>query len=76
MGRGGRLGHPEMQIHLGAEAVIHPRPVEGLQGQHVRSVACAKHHTLAVTAEGALFAWGTAEPVRRLPGWSVCGRRR
>jgi len=35
-----------------------PRAVEALQGHAVRTVAAAKHHTLAVTADGALFAWG------------------
>jgi hypothetical protein len=57
-GRGGRLGHPEEKYHSGQEAVIHPRAVEALQGHTVRTVAAAKHHTLAVTADGSLFAWG------------------
>jgi len=57
-GRGGRLGHPEEKYHSGQEAVMLPRAVEALQGHAVRTVAAAKHHTLAVTADGALFAWG------------------
>ena len=59
-GRGGRLGHPEKNIHSGNSAVIHPRLVASLfsSGKIVRKVAVAKHHTLVTTAEGELFSMG------------------
>jgi hypothetical protein len=38
----------------------------------VVSVSCGARHTLALTAKGRVFAWGTAcEPVRRLGGWGL-----
>eukprot|EP00899_Mesostigma_viride_P021858 jgi/Mesvir1/29674/Mv21512-RA.3 len=59
-GRGGRLGHPEFDIHSGQHAVIAPRPVAGAWGgRRVVSVAAAKHHTLAATDDGAVYSWGS-----------------
>jgi len=55
----GRLGQ-------GAEAtappaVVHvPRPVLGLQGVTVKKVACCASHSLAMTIDGDLYAWGSA----------------
>lgn len=59
-GRGGRLGHPEKNIHSGSSAVIYPRLVRSLlsAGKVVRKVAVAKHHTLLTTANGELFSMG------------------
>ncbi|CAI7862495.1 unnamed protein product [Closterium sp. NIES-53] len=59
-GRGGRLGHPDFDVHSGQVAVILPRRVTaGLGGRAVRAVAAAKHHMLAATHTGELFSWGS-----------------
>ncbi|CAI5462978.1 unnamed protein product [Closterium sp. Yama58-4] len=59
-GRGGRLGHPDFDVHSGQVAVILPRRVTaGLGGRAVRVVAAAKHHMLAATHTGELFSWGS-----------------
>ncbi|KAK9811637.1 hypothetical protein WJX72_007451 [[Myrmecia] bisecta] len=58
-GRGGRLGHPEFEIHSGETAVIVPRPVSGLGKRQVVVVSVAKHHTAAVTGAGELWTWGS-----------------
>lgn len=59
-GRGGRLGHPEFDIHSGQAAVITPRQViSGLGARRVRAVAVAKHHTVVATESGELFTWGS-----------------
>ncbi|CAI6012456.1 unnamed protein product [Closterium sp. NIES-65] len=59
-GRGGRLGHPDFDVHSGQVAVILPRHVTaGLGGRPVRVVAAAKHHMLAATHTGELFSWGS-----------------
>mmetsp|Transcript_80705 Transcript_80705/g.130798 ORF Transcript_80705/g.130798 Transcript_80705/m.130798 type:complete len:902 (-) Transcript_80705:41-2746(-) len=55
----GRLG-------LGGETVVPPlsvtvpRAVVGLQGITVTKVACSMHHTLALSIDGDLYAWGKA----------------
>ena len=38
-----------------------PTVIEGLQGQRVVTVACGEHNGMAITAEGALWAWGGAD---------------
>lgn len=58
-GRGGRLGHPDFEVHSGQHAVIFPRVVVGLGKRQVVQVAAAKHHTLAMTDSGELFSWGS-----------------
>ncbi|KAF6169809.1 hypothetical protein GIB67_034201 [Kingdonia uniflora] len=59
-GRGGRLGHPDFDIHSGQAAVITPRQVtSGLGSRRVRAVAAAKHHTVVATEGGELFSWGS-----------------
>ncbi|XP_047975718.1 uncharacterized protein LOC125218153 isoform X1 [Salvia hispanica] len=59
-GRGGRLGHPDFDIHSGQAAVITPRQVTmGLGARRVRAVAAAKHHTVVVTEGGEVFTWGS-----------------
>ncbi|CAH9125045.1 unnamed protein product [Cuscuta epithymum] len=59
-GRGGRLGHPEFDIHSGQAAVITPRQViSGLGARHVKAVAAAKHHTVVATEAGEVFTWGS-----------------
>jgi alpha-tubulin suppressor-like RCC1 family protein len=54
-GRGGRTGHAD----AASGAVMLPRvlALPGLRGRVV-AVACAKHHTLACTDAGDVFAWG------------------
>ncbi|KAK9788862.1 hypothetical protein WJX73_003208 [Symbiochloris irregularis] len=58
-GRGGRLGHPEFEIHSGKSAVIVPRAVDAFARCHVRSVSVAKHHSAAVVSGGDLYTWGS-----------------
>lgn len=59
-GRGGRLGHPDFDIHSGQAAVITPRLVtSGLGHRRVKSIAAAKHHTVASTEGGEVFTWGS-----------------
>ncbi|KAL9247066.1 hypothetical protein vseg_020537 [Gypsophila vaccaria] len=59
-GRGGRLGHPEFDIHSGQAAVITPRQVvSGLGSRRVKAVAAAKHHTVIATESGEVFTWGS-----------------
>uniref|UniRef100_A0A7N0RI69 RCC1-like domain-containing protein n=1 Tax=Kalanchoe fedtschenkoi TaxID=63787 RepID=A0A7N0RI69_KALFE len=59
-GRGGRLGHPEFDIHSGQAAVITPRQVtSGLGSRRVKAVAAAKHHTVISTEGGEVFTWGS-----------------
>lgn len=59
-GRGGRLGHPDFDIHSGQAAVITPRLVtSGLGARRVKSIAAAKHHTVASTEGGEVFTWGS-----------------
>ncbi|XP_062005201.1 uncharacterized protein LOC133722332 [Rosa rugosa] len=59
-GRGGRLGHPDFDIHSGQAAVITPRQVtSGLGSRRVKAVAAAKHHTVIATDVGEVFTWGS-----------------
>ncbi|CAN0913507.1 Inhibitor of Bruton tyrosine kinase [Linum grandiflorum] len=59
-GRGGRLGHPDFDIHSGQAAVITPRQVtSGIGSRHVRAIAAAKHHTVLATEGGEVFTWGS-----------------
>ncbi|KAJ3669927.1 hypothetical protein LUZ60_010251 [Juncus effusus] len=59
-GRGGRLGHPDFDIHSGQAAVITPRQVMvGLGSRKVKVVAAAKHHTVIATQNGEVFTWGS-----------------
>ncbi|KAG7575888.1 Ankyrin repeat [Arabidopsis thaliana x Arabidopsis arenosa] len=59
-GRGGRLGHPEFDIHSGQAAVITPRQViSGLGSRRVKAVAAAKHHTVIATEGGDVYTWGS-----------------
>lgn len=59
-GRGGRLGHPDFDIHSGQAAVITPRQVtSGLGARRVKTIAAAKHHTVAATEGGEVFTWGS-----------------
>lgn len=58
-GRGGRLGHPDFDVHSGQVAVIFPRWVRGLPGdRRVLAVAAGKHHTAAICEGGAVWTWG------------------
>ncbi|KAL8039930.1 hypothetical protein ABFX02_10G068500 [Erythranthe guttata] len=59
-GRGGRLGHPEFDIHSGQAAVITPRQItSGLGARRVKAIAAAKHHTVVATEGGEVFTWGS-----------------
>ncbi|XP_052175101.1 uncharacterized protein LOC127789981 isoform X3 [Diospyros lotus] len=59
-GRGGRLGHPDFDIHSGQAAVITPRLVtSGLGARQVKAIAAAKHHTVVATEGGEVFTWGS-----------------
>ncbi|XVF42575.1 hypothetical protein PTKIN_Ptkin01aG0374800 [Pterospermum kingtungense] len=59
-GRGGRLGHPDFDIHSGQAAVITPRQVtSGLGARRVKAIAAAKHHTVIATEGGEVFTWGS-----------------
>ncbi|RWR80370.1 inhibitor of Bruton tyrosine kinase [Cinnamomum micranthum f. kanehirae] len=59
-GRGGRLGHPDFDIHSGQAAVITPRQVTlGLGYRRVKAIAAAKHHTVIATEAGEVFTWGS-----------------
>ncbi|KAI4348466.1 hypothetical protein L6164_009189 [Bauhinia variegata] len=59
-GRGGRLGHPDFDIHSGQAAVITPRQVtSGLGYRQVKAIAAAKHHTVIATEAGEVFTWGS-----------------
>ena len=59
-GRGGRLGHPDFDVHSGQVAVIAPTWVRGLPGdRRVLAVAAGKHHTAAVCEGGTVWTWGS-----------------
>ncbi|KAJ9179886.1 hypothetical protein P3X46_008200 [Hevea brasiliensis] len=59
-GRGGRLGHPDFDIHSGQAAVITPRQVtSGLGSRRVKAIAAAKHHTVLAAESGEVFTWGS-----------------
>ncbi|BAT84949.1 hypothetical protein VIGAN_04243500 [Vigna angularis var. angularis] len=59
-GRGGRLGHPDFDIHSGQAAVITPRQVtSGLGSRRVMAITAAKHHTVIATQGGEVFTWGS-----------------
>ncbi|XP_028766863.1 uncharacterized protein LOC114724637 [Neltuma alba] len=59
-GRGGRLGHPDFDIHSGQAAVITPQQVTyGLGARQVKVIAAAKHHTVVATEGGEVFTWGS-----------------
>ena len=51
----GRLGHGHTQSQL------LPKKVEAFAGQRVVAVSAAQYHSLAVTADGAVFTWGEGE---------------
>ncbi|XP_028985270.1 inhibitor of Bruton tyrosine kinase [Betta splendens] len=51
-GQGGRLGHGDEQTYL------IPRMVEGLMSHHCSQVAAAKDHTVVLTEEGYVYAFG------------------
>lgn len=77
VGRGGRLGHPEPDVHSGYKAVIVPRLISALQGVRVVQVAAAKNHTVCCTAQGDLFAFGSnAEGQLGIPGEGFCAEPR
>ena len=56
-GRGifGRLGHGDQQDQL------LPKKVEAFAGQRVVAVLAGEDHSLAITADGAVFTWGQGE---------------
>lgn len=66
---GGRLGHPDFDIHSGQVAQILPRPVAALGRRVVVSLAAAKHHMLAATSAGEVFTWVRTD--RRRLHWKL-----
>ena len=69
VGRSGRLGHPEADVHSGYRAVILPREVAALRRVRVAQVAVGKNHSVCCTHDGELYAWGSnAEGQLGLPG--------
>ena len=54
-GGGGRLGHGDEQRQL------LPKKVEAFAGQRVVAVSAGVAHSLAIIADGAVFAWGEGE---------------
>ena len=51
----GRLGHGDLQHQL------LPKKIEALAGRRVVAVSAGLHHSLAITADGAVFTWGKGE---------------
>ena len=51
-GGGGGLGHGDQQEQL------LPKKIEAFAGQRVVAVSAGQHHSLAITADGAVFTWG------------------
>ena len=54
-GWNGGLGHGDTQTQL------LPKKVEAFAGQRVVAVSAGAHHSLALTADGAVFTWGKGE---------------
>ena len=54
-GRDGKLGHGDEQRQL------LPKKVEAFTGQRVVAVSAGIRHSLAITADGAVFTWGKGE---------------
>ena len=54
-GGGGQLGHGNQQYQL------LPKKVEALAGRHVVAVSVGNFHSLALTADGAVWSWGLGE---------------
>ena len=54
-GRFGRLGHGDYQLQL------LPKKVEAFAGRRVVAVSTGSAHSLALTADGAVYAWGLGE---------------
>ena len=48
----GKLGHSDQQIQL------LPKKIEAFAGQRVVAVSAGAHHSLAITADGAVWSWG------------------
>ena len=48
----GKLGHSDEQRQL------LPKKIEAFAGRHVAAVAAGSQHSLAITADDAVFAWG------------------
>merc|ERR550514_993284 len=54
----GQLGHGNQQNQL------LPKKIEALADQRVVAVSAGERHSLAITADGAVFAWGEGERAR------------
>jgi len=54
-GKDGKLGHGDLRDHN------LPKRVTGLSGQSVRLVDASSAHSVAVTASGQVYAWGSGE---------------
>ena len=51
----GQLGHGDLQNQL------LPKKIEAFAGQRVVAVSAGDFHSLAITADGAVFTWGAGE---------------
>ena len=51
----GRLGHGDQQQQQ------LPKKIEGFAGQRIVAVSAGEYHSLALTADGAVFTWGKGE---------------
>ena len=54
-GNSGQLGHGDRQCQL------LPKKIEAFAGQRVVAVSAGTYHSLAITADGAVFTWGGGE---------------
>ena len=61
-GLGGELGHGSGRLgHGDTRTQLLPKKVEAFAGQRVVAVSAGKHHSLSITASGAVFTWGKGE---------------
>lgn len=47
--------------HRACRSYDSPKMVEGLQGKHVRDIACGSGHSAAITSNGELYTWGQGD---------------
>jgi alpha-tubulin suppressor-like RCC1 family protein len=47
--------------HIGTNDKATPQLVEALLGKHIVSVACGRFHTVAMTSQGDVYAWGGSD---------------
>ena len=57
----GKLGHGDQQEQLLLLPRLRPKKVEAFADQPVIAASAGQHHSLALTADGAVFSWGQGE---------------